>query len=997
MQYELDPRAKRLNALMPHRVREVLLVSSHYDAFILEEDGYLTERIWTQYKELNLTSSPRVTHVSTGEEAIRAMEWRRFDLVITMTRLADMDVLNFGRRVKELRPRRPVVLLAMDEAEMRGINRRDIEGAIDGVFLWTGDANILLAVIKLIEDRENVDHDILAAGVRVILVVEDTVRHYTKFLPVLYNAILAQAQSLITEVLNDAQRIHRLRARPKVLLTHDWESAVDLINLYRNNLAAVISDIRYPRGGVVDPDAGYLLCQHIRKILPDVPVLLQSADPLKKEQAARLGFQFVHKYSKNLLRDIEGFLSFNLGFGDFVFRTPDGRDVARVSDIQEMVHTVPHVDERALLFHAEHNHISTWLMARCEFELARKVRRKRFADFANVDEMREWLVDALRSRRFDANIGIISEFDGVTYTVDSPFTRVGEGSIGGKARGVAFLNFLLLRTRLPKQFPEMGIHVPQTLVLCTGIFDQFLDENGLRHLDWDAMRDEDIARRFLYARLPDGIRRQMREVLSQLRFPLAVRSSSLLEDSAAQPFAGVYATYMLPNNHPDIETCLAELCVAIRLVYASTFFANARGYIDRTPHRIEEEKMAVMIQRLVGKEHGPDGAAFYPSIAGVAQSLNHYPVGHQKAEDGVALVALGLGRIVVEGGETLRFSPVTPEIMPQLSSPTAALKNTQKTFWTLAMHRERADLMQGEDSTLERLTLKDAEDHGTLKLVGSVYCPEDDRIRDGLNHAGPRLVTLSHVLKAGVIPLAPALDKILGVCRKGMGRDVQIEFAVDMGDWGAPRRRGRERAKPRLYALQLRPLGLGGEKILADMHEVPNEELLVRTTHCLGTGIITDIEDVVYVDNAAFDPKFTREMAKQIGEINDRLVAENRPYLLIGPGRWGSSDSWLGIPVQWSQIRGAKVIVEASPEGYHVDPSQGSHFFQNITSLRIGYLTVPPGDRAAFVDWAWLDGFEPKSKTQYLRHVRLERPLEIQLDGSTPRALVAKTAPEVDD
>lgn len=997
MEYELDPRAKRLNALMPHRVREVLLVSSYYDAFILEEDGYLTERIWTQYKELNLTSSPRVTHVSTGEEAIRAMEWRRFDLVITMTRLADMDVLSFGRRVKEVRPGRPVVLLALDEAELRDIDHQAAEDAIDGIFLWTGDANLLIAVIKMIEDRENIDHDILAAGVRVILVVEDTVRHYTKFLPVLYNAILAQAQSLITEVLNDSQRIHRLRARPKVLLTHDWDSAVALISLYRNNLAAVISDIRYPRGGVVDPEAGYHLCQYIQGILPDVPVLLQSADPLKEEKAAELGFQFVHKYSKTLLRDIEGFLSFNLGFGEFVFRTPEGTEVARATGIQDMVHTIPHVDERALLYHAEHNHISTWLMARCEFELARKVRSKVFADFASLQDMRDWLVDALRSRRFDANIGVISEFDAVTFAVNSPFTRMGEGSIGGKARGVAFLNFLLLRTRLPTQFPEMGIHVPQTLVLCTGIFDLFLDENGLRQLDWDTMSDEDIARRFLYARLPDGIRRQLRDVLSQLRFPLAVRSSSLLEDSAAQPFAGIYSTYMLPNAHPDIETNLAELCVAIRLVYASTFFSNARGYIERTPHRIEEEKMAVMIQRLVGQHHGEHRESFYPTIAGVAQSLNHYPVGHQKASDGVALVALGLGRIVVEGGETLRFSPVSPAIMPQLSSPAAALRNTQKTFWALAMQRERADLMAGEDSTLERHPLKVAEEHGTLKFVGSTYCPEDDHIRDGLHHVGPRLVTLSPVLKSGVIPLAPALDRLLGICRKGMGREVQIEFAIHMGDKGKPRRRGQERTKPKLFALQLRPLGLGGETILANMHDVSNDEVLVRTRHCLGTGLISDIADVVYVDNAAFDPQFTPEMARQVGAINDELVRQGRPYLLIGPGRWGSSDSWLGIPVKWSQIRGAKVIVEASPEGYHVDPSQGSHFFQNITSLRIGYLTVPPTDKQAFVDWAWLDAIEPEHQTTYLRHVRLPEPLEIQLDGSLPLALVAKTTPRDGD
>jgi hypothetical protein len=555
---------------------------------------------------------------------------------------------------------------------------------------------------------------------------------------------------------------------------------------------------------------------------------------------------------------------------------------------------------------------------------------------------------------------------------------------------VAFLNFLLLRTRLGRSSPQLPIEVPQTLVVCTGVFDQFMEANGL-WLNWEAMPDDEIARRFLDARLPEDIRNQLSVALEHLDFPVAVRSSSLLEDSASEPFAGVYATYMLPNNHPDLEGRLRDLCVAIQLVYASTFYANARGYIDGTPHRVEEEKMAVMIQRLVGQPQS-DGKYFYPLMAGVAQSINHYPVGHQEAEDGVALVALGLGRIVVEGGETLRFSPVMPEIMPQLSSPQAALKNTQKSFWAVNLMRGRADLTHGEDTTLERRTLRCAEEDGTLHLVGSVYCPEDDRIRDGLHHSGPRLVTFGTVLKPGGIPLAPALDRLLKVSRRGMGRDVQIEFAVTVGDWGKPRERGRRRVRPTLYALQLRPLSSGREELLQGIQEVRRDQLLVRTSHCLGTGLIDDIQDVVYVKNDVFDPQFTQEMARQVGAINEQLTAEQRPYVLIGPGRWGSSDHWLGVPVTWAQIRGAKVIVEASPAGYHVDPSEGSHFFQNITSLRIGYLTVPASDPDAFVDWAWLDGLEAEQESEYLRHVRVPVPLDIQLDGRTPLALVAKSA-----
>ncbi len=926
--------------------------------------------------------------MASGEEAIHALEERRFDLVITMTRLEDMDVVSFARYVKQLRPGRPVVLLALDESELQGLPN-NLDPALDGVFLWTGDAAILLAIIKVTEDRLNIDIDIDIADVRVIIVVEDTVRYYSKFMGVLYYGILAQAQSLIGEGFNDAQRIHRLRARPKVLLTFNYEDAVRLFERYQDNVVAVISDIRYPRDGEADPEAGYGLTQHIRRTHPDLPILLQSADPVNKLRARSLDVHFVDKRSANLLKEIRSFLIHGLGFGDFIFKTVEGLEIARARDLSEMGEVLLWIDPDSLRYHASNNHVSTWLMARCEFEQAYKLRPKHPRDFDDIEDMRRYLIRVFERGRREHRRGVISEFHAGAFQSDSPFTRLGEGSIGGKARGIAFLDALLHRQKLSKRFKELPSHIPPTLVICTDVFDRFLDENGLRDFALEATDEEEIARRFLEAHLPGDIVADLRMVLQHFVDPLAVRSSSLLEDSTSEPFAGVYDTFMLPNNHDTLEWRLEELCTAIRMVYASTFSNNARAYIRRTSHRMEEEKMGVIVQRLIGQKHGD---RFYPHVAGVAQTLNHYPVSHQEPDDGVALVALGLGRTVVGGGEALRFSPAHPEILPQLSSPKAALSNSQRTFWALDLTQRQPELSHGEEVTLRRSTLADAEADGTLSLVASVYCPGDDRIRDGLHYEGPRLVTFANILKAKVVPLAPALKELLEIGRQGMGRHIQIEFALDMGDWGKTRRRRKnhERKRPILYALQMRPMALGERGAPVRFQKVPREEILCDTSQCLGSGVFEGIQDIIYIKHQDFDASRTQDMALQVGKFNKSLVAEKRPYILIGPGRWGSSDPWLGVPVQWSQINGARVIVEASPPDYHVDPSEGSHFFQNITSLRIGYLTVPPGKSGSFMDWDWLDAQEAVEETPFLRHVRLKAPLQIKLDGRVPRAVIYK-------
>ncbi len=985
-----------LGHLMPHRVREVLLVSSPYEAFVLEEDGYLSDRIFAEYKNLNLTSSPRVTHVSTATEALDLMEQRRFELVVAMTRLSDMDIVSFGREVKRLHPDRPVVLLALDEAELATFGTTWDRKALDGVFLWTGDAGVLLAIIKVIEDKQNIDHDLELAGVRVIIVVEDTVRYYSKFLAALYYAVLEQAQSLIEEGLNDSQKLYRMRTRPKILLADNFDDAWQTFQDYEENVIAVISDIRYPRGGVSDPEAGYRLADQIRERNPGLSILLQSADPLNEERAHKISAHFVDKRSNHLLREMRTFLQKNLGFGDFIFRYPGGREAGHVArSVAEMTEKLKLAPLESLRYHASNNHISTWLMARAEFEIAGQIRPLKIENFKKDEDMRRYLVEVFEEGRLAHRRGVIAEFKAENFTPEAGLTRLGSGSLGGKARGLAFLDAMLHRGQFRERIKGLPIQIPATVVLCTDVFDAFLEENHLREFALQTHDDAEIARRFAAGKLPEWVRSGLRVVLRHFKEPLAVRSSSLLEDSTSEPFAGIYATYMIANCDFDSEQRLNDLCQAIQLVFASVFSANARAYIAQTAHRLEDEKMAVILQRIVGQRWGD---RFYPHLAGVAQSINHYPVGNQRAEEGVALVALGLGRTVVSGGEALRFSPSSPQSLPQHSSPKATLHNSQKKLWALKMQPGPHDLRKGEEATLTRVSLEDAEKDGTLRFVASVYSREDECIRDSLDHRGPRVVTFAPILKYGEIPLAPALKELVELGRLGMGRDIQLEFAVDMGDLGKLTLKSPDKArKPVLYALQMRPMAAGERGPCVTFEDAPKEEILCHTRHCLGSGMDESISDVVYVKHESFEISKTKEMAQQIGEFNKALGAERRHYMLVGPGRWGSSDPWLGIPVQWSQISGARIIVEASPPDLHAEPSQGSHFFQNITSLRIGYLTLPPQAGECALDWAWLDALPAERETAYLRHVRLPGPLRARFDGRLPRALILKPKVQADD
>lgn len=982
---------------MPFKVREVLLVASPFDAFILEEDGLLTEQVFNEYKELYLSASPRVTQVATGEEAMEKLKVRRYDLILVVPPLKDGDLSAFGQRVKRLRPGRRVMVLALDIEEIRRSGYDPEAGTIDGAFVWTGSADILFAIIKFAEDLDNINHDIEHGNVRVIIIVEDSPSYYSLFLGILYRELMKHARYLYKEGVNEALRRMYMSSRPKIVHATSYDQGLELFQRYQHNVLAVISDVGLPRGGSDDRRAGLALLRHVREAESSLPLLLQSAEPEMEDHAAELGAAYVDKNDPHLLEQIGYFLETNLGFGDFVFRNAEGHEIDRATDLRELLKKIETVAPESLEYHASQHHFSIWLMARSEFELAEALRPMVISThFGDVEEFRRELVGHLRAARYTTRHGAITDFDRQSFE-QNLMTRLGEGSMGGKARGIAFM-YRQLSSNENDLFPDLPVLFPKTVVITSDHFDTFVEQQGLRHFAVASDDDAEIARRFLAAPLDKDLERDLYFLVENLDGPLAVRSSSLLEDSLHLPFAGVYNTLMIPNNAQDMSSakdlarCHRELCAAIKMVYASTFSQNAKSYLRTADKRVEEEKMAVIIQPLVGQRHG---GRFYPSFAGVAESYNFYPLGPQKAEDGVAHVALGLGSFVVDGGRALRFNPHMPGVLPPFASVKALLHNTQRHFFALDLNHTPRDLEKDLLTTIRQYELEAAEADGTLLAVGSVFSADDRRVRDDLSLPGPRVVTFNNVLRHRSIPLAQTLCNLLKIAEEGLGGPVELEFACDMGDWGRRVRRGHKIRLPSLYLLQVRPFA-GFTRHAEDFQlSFSREESLCVSSSSLGHGIDKELRDIVYVRPDRWQAAHNKTIAGEVGELNQILRKERRPYVLIGPGRWGTADEWLGIPVQWAQISGVKVLVEASPAGYDVEPSQGSHFFQNITSRHLGYVTLPAGvekigKKGDFLDWAWLDAQQAERETEHLRHIRLEKPLTLVLNGRKGRSVIAK-------
>jgi len=972
------PRFAEFQDLMRFRIMELILVSTPYDKFILEEAGELSERLYGEFRSLDLHYPPALTGVSTGKEALELARSRSgAKLIITTPRVRDMDAAALARTVREEGLDAPVVLMARDASELAGWSGRATEAGIEGTFLWQGDAQVVVAMAKAVEDRRNVERDVRECGVQVIIVIEDLVRHWSSFLPRMYQVLLRNSQRVVREGLNLSQKILRMRARPKILLCTTYEEAEAVFRAYHDDVMGIVSDVEFPRAGVSEPLAGAEFARMVRSQHPDIPILLHSTKPAYEALAQEIGAGFLLKGSALMLEQLEDIMLEVFGFGDFVFHSPGGEVVARASNLAEMQQVLATLPADSMLYHAQRNHFSRWLKARTEFALARALRPVTTADFPSPEAMREGLLGAIADYRFEQRQHVVAEFDRANFDFSSDFYRLGGGSIGGKARGVAFLRRMLGEYGMRRRFAGVEIGVPQTVVIGTEVFDSFLDDNDLRSFALACEDDAEITRRFEEAPLPGEIERDLEKFLDHARWPLAVRSSSLLEDSQHHPFTGVYDTLMLRNNAPDPGSRLKDLTRAIKRVYASTFSCKAKGYIAATTYRLEEEKMAVMLQRVVG---APRGQRYYPDFAGVVRSHNFYPVEPMQAEDGIAAVALGLGCAVMSEGSSLRFCPKYPQNLLELSSVEDVLANTQRRFWALPL-----DAADGGPAMREvAFDLTAADEDGVLASLASTYSAQNHAIYDGTSRLGPRVVTFAPILKLGVFPLAEILQALMEIGEDGIGTAVEIEFAATLG------RSPHEQHE--FAVLQLRPMTLMTEAESLVVQPVVPGSAVAQSKRVLGNGRIEGIRDLVVVDFQKFERAHSREAAEEIGRVNARLLASRTPYVLIGVGRWGSRDPWLGIPVTWDQVSGARVIVEAGMRDLRVTPSQGSHFFQNLTSFNVGYFTVNPELGEGEVDWDWLDAQEPVSSKAHVRHIRLAEPMVVAMNGQTGEGVVLKPA-----
>lgn len=963
--------------LMMRRIYNVLIVANPYDAFMLEDDGRVEEKIYNEYVELGLRYPPTFTQVSTTEEARQVLRTMHIDLVICMPGNADNDAFSVARDIKAEFPHMHcIVLTPFSHGITKRMENEDLS-IFDYVFCWLGNTNLILSIIKLIEDKMNLEHDIDEGGVQMILLVEDSIRFYSSILPNLYNYILAQSKRFSTEALNRHAASLRMRGRPKVVLARNYEEAMALYERYSDNVLGVISDVRFPIHGVKDSEAGLKLMREIRKTDPYLPLILESSESENRAKAEAEGFRFVDKNSKKMSLDLHKMLEEHLGFGDFIFRDPKTKaEIMRIHSLKELQDNIFKIPDDSMLYHISRNHMSRWLSARAIFPVSMFLKTVTWERLKDITAHREIIFDAIVQYRHMKNIGVVAVFDRMKFDAYSHFARIGEGSLGGKGRGLAFLDNII------KTHPEFNslegatVQIPRTVVLCTDVFDQFMEQNNLYQIALSDASDDDILRHFLRAQLPDSLIADFFTFFEAVKSPIAIRSSSLLEDAHYQPFAGIYSTYMIPYLD-DKYAMLEMLACAIKGVYASVYYRDSKAYMTATSNVIDQEKMAVILQEVVGKQF--DGR-YYPNISGVLRSLNYYPIGDERAEDGIASLALGLGKYIVDGGQTLRVSPYHPHQVLQTSELETALRETQTRFYALDTRHVSNDFKVDDGFNILNLKVKEAERDNSLNFIASTYDPYDQVIRDGLYEGGRKVISFAGVLQQGVFPLPELLQMSMRYGAEAMRRPVEIEFACNLN----ADRTGS------LYLLQIRPIVDQKQMLDEDLAAIPDTDCLLRSHNSLGHGVTEDVTDVVYVKtddrfSAANNPTIAREIEK----LNKEYLDRGTNYVLVGPGRWGSSDSWLGIPVKWPHISAARVIVEVALKNYRVDPSQGTHFFQNLTSFGVGYFTIDENRNDGCFHKATLDAMPAVEETEYVRVVRFEKGLRIMMDGKKGEGVIA--------
>ena len=964
-------------SLMTKRIFNVLLVANPYDAFMLEDDGRIDEKIFIEYMNLSLRYPPRFTQVSTEEDAWKQLGNTMFDLVICMPGSDNSDTFDIARQIKEKYPHIPLVVLTPFSHGIKERMEHEDLSIFEYVFCWLGNTDLLVSIIKLIEDKMNLEHDIKEVGVQMILLVEDSIRFYSSVLPNLYKFVLRQSQEFATEALNEHQRTLRMRGRPKIVLARSYEEAMDLYNKYQNNTLGIISDARYPREGKIDPHAGIRFLTEVRSRDPFIPLILQSAEVSNKEFALSCGAQFIDKNSKKMNIDLREAVSENFGFGDFIFRNPNTmEEVVRVHNLKALQNAIFSIPAESFLYHISRNHISRWLYSRAIFPVAEFLKQITWESLQDIDAHRQIIFEAIVKYRKMKNQGVVAVFQRDRFDRYSNFARIGDGSLGGKGRGLAFIDNMVKRHAEFEEFENASVVIPKTVVLCTDIFDEFMDMNQLYQVALSDADDETILRAFLRAKLPDRLVEDFFAFFDVVKSPIAIRSSSLLEDSHYQPFAGIYSTYMIPYLTDKYEM-LRMLSDAIKGVYASVYYKDSKAYMQATSNVIDQEKMAVILQEVVGTQYGD---RFYPSISGVARSINYYPINDELAEEGTVSLALGLGKYIVDGGLTLRVCPYHPDKVLQTSEMEMALRETQTRFYALDLKNMGQNFSLDDGFNLLKLPVKEAENDGSLNYIASTYDPYDMVIRDGIYPGGRKVITFANILQHDVFPLARILQLVQKYGQGEMRRPVEIEFAVNLN---AAEKKGV------FYLLQIRPMVDMKADLNEDLDAIPEDQLLLKSVNSLGQGIMDDIQDVIYVKTEGYSASNNQLIAYDIEKLNKRFLDEGKHYILIGPGRWGSSDTWLGIPVKWPNISAARVIVEAGLTNYRVDPSQGTHFFQNLTSFGVGYFTINAYMNDGLYNQELLNSMPAVEETKYLRWVHFDKPLAVKMNGKKKIGVVS--------